>query len=61
MAIQILNRLESQRFADWYNRGRFDSYIQVDYPKGDVRHVSKELILEDIEKMFLTDLPAQRD
>lgn len=51
-AEKILNRLETRRFADWYMRGRFDTYIAVEYPKGDERHVSRDDILDDIEKMF---------
>jgi hypothetical protein len=52
-ALKILNRLESQKFADWYKEdGRFDDYITVAYPKGDEQHVSKEDILEDIVQLF---------
>ncbi len=46
-AEDILNTLEKQRFADWYNNGRFDSYICGDLPK-----ISKEEILDDVKKMF---------
>ncbi len=48
VAIQVLNILESQRFADWYNMGRFDSYLTG----GDINAPTKEEILIDIIKLF---------
>lgn len=45
---KILNLLEKQRFADWYNKGgRFDDYIT-----GELNAPSKEEILEDLKKML---------
>ncbi len=56
LAEQILHRLESQRFADWYQPGgRFDTYITVEYPKGNPQHVSKDDILQDIKSLFGLD------
>lgn len=53
IALKILSRLESQRFADWYQEGgKFDTYITVEFPKGHPQHVSKEDILKDVEEMF---------
>ncbi len=46
IAEKILNTLESQRFADWYNTGKFDEYISGDGTK-------KERIIGDIKRMFL--------
>jgi hypothetical protein len=43
----ILRLLTSQDFADWYNKGRFDSYITGSEPP-----ISKTEILDDIQKMF---------
>jgi hypothetical protein len=52
-AKQILDVLESQRFADWYqDGGRFDNYIRVEYPKGHEEHVTKKMVLEDIVRYF---------
>lgn len=51
---QILNVLGTQRFADWFTedrRGNFDRYIQSD-PDTPTRLQ----ILEDIHKLFDTDL-----
>jgi hypothetical protein len=49
IAIRILNRLESQKFADWYNPGgKFDDYIT-----GELKAPTKQEILNEIEKMFL--------
>lgn len=54
MEEKILNVLEKQRFADWYgDGGRFDNYLRVDYPEGHPNHITKEMILEDINKMFI--------
>lgn len=62
LAEKILHRLETQRFADWYNEGgKFDTYITVEFPKGHPKHFTKEMILEAIEQMFLADLPPERD
>lgn len=47
----ILQVLSSQKFADWYLTGRFDEFISDGT-------VSKEEILQDIEKMFKTKNPA---
>jgi hypothetical protein len=59
-AENILRVLENQRFADWYGPdGKFDSYIRVDHPKGHPEHVSKENILEDIERMFSSVIPVK--
>lgn len=52
LAHQILNTLNRRKFADWYMRGRFDSYISVEFPEGDPRHVSQEDIIQDIIQMF---------
>ncbi len=42
----ILETITGQKFADWYNTGRFDEYIADST-------ITKEEILEDIKKMFL--------
>ena len=47
LAEKILNTLERQWFADWYNTGNFDKYISGDLPP-----VSKEQIIADVKKMF---------
>ena len=51
-AEKILNTLELQRFADWYNSGRFNAYISGDLPT-----VSKEDIINDIKRMFRLETP----
>ncbi len=51
-AKNILNLLEKQRFAHWYHYGRFDDYIRVNYPKGHPKHLTKDMILKDIEGLF---------
>ena len=51
-AERILACLDRQDFFDWHQDGRFASYIRVDYPKGDKRHVSKDDILKDIVRFF---------
>jgi hypothetical protein len=45
MQIKILRTLESQRFADWYRKGKFDRWIT----EGDV---TREEILNEIDKIF---------
>ena len=52
MAEKILQRLESQKFADWYAGGALDAYISGFYEKTDPRQPTKEKILEDIVQMF---------
>lgn len=52
LAEKILETLNGQRFADWYNTGRFDTYISGEYPKEDPRQPTKEQILADIVKLF---------
>ncbi len=52
-AKKILNVLESQRFADFYGEGgEFDNYVRMEYPKDHPSHISKEMILEKIARMF---------
>lgn len=51
-AVKILETLERRKFAEWYNRGRFDSYITGEYPAGHHLEITKEMILEDIVKLF---------
>ena len=50
----ILNALETQKFADWYNNGNFDKWIS-----GDGNLItgtpSKEQIEKDIERLFNLD------
>jgi hypothetical protein len=41
----ILNRLEGQTFADWYNNGGFDDWITGD-------DKDREKIEKDVAKMF---------
>jgi hypothetical protein len=48
IAESILSRLESKRFAEWYNNGAFDHYISGDLPT-----VSKEEILAAVKDMFV--------
>lgn len=48
----ILNRLSSKKFADWYNSGNFDRWISGDLPALEDEQISK-----DIESLFLHDLP----
>jgi len=56
VAENILNRLESRRFAEWYNEGgRFDDYISCTYPVGHPKHNTKEEILREIETLFKLD------
>lgn len=45
MQVKILRTLESQRFADWYRKGKFDRWLT----EGDV---TREEILNEIDKMF---------
>ena len=45
MQIKILRALESRRFADWYQKGKFDRWIT----EGDV---TREEILNEIDKIF---------
>jgi hypothetical protein len=49
--LQILDLLSSQRFADWYNTGKFDAYITGGEMPDETP--SKATILADIKKMFL--------
>lgn len=46
----ILDGLEKQTFADWYNKGHFDAYIS-----GDIPPISKEVVIADIKKLFKLD------
>lgn len=46
----ILEAIQGQKFADWYNTGRFDDYITGQEPK-----ITKEEILKDIVKIFKLD------
>jgi len=48
----ILNRLTSQKFSEWYNNGNFDRWVS-----GGPTVVSNEEILQDVEHLFLHDLP----
>jgi hypothetical protein len=49
----ILQILEKERFAEWYNEGgRFDNYIRVEYPKGHPDHITRDMILEDVIRLF---------
>jgi hypothetical protein len=50
IAKNILNTLQSQRFADWYNGGRFEDYISRCGPENE--QITKEEICEDIIKLF---------
>lgn len=50
LAKKILMMLESQDFADFYTEGDLDNYIRVDYPEGHPKHITKEMILEKVEK-----------
>lgn len=52
--MDVLERLNSQKFADWYNSGRFDSWITGEFPEGDPRRITQEQILDDIKQMFFT-------
>lgn len=52
LAQKILERLDTQRFADWYNKGAFDDYVTGAYPKEDLRHTTKDDILKDIVDLF---------
>jgi hypothetical protein len=47
IAKKILNALELQKFADWYNAGNFDHWISGDLPT-----ISDEQILEEIKEIF---------
>jgi hypothetical protein len=51
LAEHILNRLEGQRFADWYNTGNFNDYISGSRARG-LPLLTREQILDDITKMF---------
>lgn len=52
-AEKILDVLERQKFADFYqDGGDFDNYIRVEYPKGHPKHITKEMILQQIVKLF---------
>jgi hypothetical protein len=46
-AMEILNTLEGQRFADWYNTGKFDHFIRDDLPT-----ITQEEIIKDIKRLF---------
>jgi len=48
----ILNRLSSQKFSEWYNSGNFDRWI-----RGELPSVTDEQIQKEIESLFLHDLP----
>ena len=53
LAEKILEALEKQRFADWYNTGgRFDSYITCEYPEESPEHVTRAAVLNDIKRLF---------
>ncbi len=52
IAEKILNGLEKQKFADWYNDGSFMDYISGTYPKEDPKCPTKEKIIEDIKRLF---------
>lgn len=45
----ILNGLTYQKFADWYNTGRFDSWLEGEFPSSDITY---EDVLEDIVNLF---------
>jgi hypothetical protein len=47
IAEKVLNMLEGQKFADWYNSGHFDAYIS-----GDLVAPSKNDILLTIVQML---------
>ena len=49
--LQILNLLSSQKFADWYNNGKFDAYIAGSEMPDE--RPTQAMILADIKKMFL--------
>lgn len=51
-ATRILNTLERQSFAAWYQSGRFDHYLRVEVEHGKPGHISKREILQDITKKF---------
>ena len=52
LAEQVLNTLEGQKFADWYTTGRFEYYITGEYPETDSRHITRDMMIDEIEKMF---------
>ena len=58
IAEKVLEVLEEQRFADWYNNGKFEAYISGDNsPKpgqsyAEFRTEETAAIKEDIKKMF---------
>jgi len=52
IAEKILDVLNGQRFATWYNQGNFDSYISGTYEQGDPRQPTKEQILVEIKNHF---------
>lgn len=52
--MDVLERLNSEQFAQWYNSGRFDSWITGEFPKDDPRRITQEQILDDIIEMFFT-------
>jgi len=55
LAKKILQTLEGQRFADWYNDGgRFDDFITGD-ATGIGKIPTREEILEDIISLFHLD------
>ena len=50
---KILGVLEGQRFADFYAEdGMFSVYIRVDYPEGHPKHVTKDMVMEQIKRLF---------
>lgn len=51
-AEKLLEMLESQAFSDFYQND-FESYLTVEFPEGHRRHISKEMILERIQR-FVT-------
>jgi hypothetical protein len=50
IAKKILNTLQSQRFSDWYNGGRFEEYLSRCGPEDEL--ITKEEICGDIVKLF---------
>ncbi len=52
VTFKILLGLQSQRFADWYNKGNFDAYISSDDNAPTV-----ETIKSDIQRLFTLGKP----
>jgi len=50
--MDVLERLNSEKFNQWYNSGNFNSWVTGEFPKEDPRRITQEQILDDIIQMF---------